>query len=107
MDEIVLREKLHDIIVDNNYIAWIELSTEDHNSLLAQCVNLSEIDWLYEQKILDKVLNYVLTDDDSIAIDLARALKTALANYYNVHLEELFDDELASIQRNAQWGGEE
>ena len=102
MDEIILREKLHDIIVDNNYRAWIELSTEHHNNLLAQCVNLSEVDWLFEPAILDKVVHYVLTEDDFTAIELARELKTALANYYNVHLEELFDDELASMKRETQ-----
>lgn len=107
MDEVVIREKLKQIIVDNNYREFIELSKEDHNSLLAQCINLSEVDWLFEQRILDKAVDYVLTEDISAAFALAKELKAALANYYNVHLEELFDDELAGVQRNAQRGEEE
>ncbi len=98
MDEIVLTEKIRELILDSNCHSFMELNTAQHNYLLSYCIAISETDdWLYDSKIFDKIIRYVLSDLPDDAQMLAKEIKLALIDYYDVHIEELFESTFTDI----------
>lgn len=100
MDEAAIRAKIEEIILERRCPAFIQLTNQEHNHLLSMCIVLSEAEWLFEQRIIDTIAKYVISNDDTDAILLAKEIKAALADYYDVHLEETFDDTLAAIKQD-------
>ncbi len=98
MDEFGLTQKIRELILDSNCQSFMELNTAQHNYLLSYCVAITETDdWLYDTKIFDHIIRYVLSDLPSDAQNLAKEIKLALIDYYDVHLEELFEATRADI----------
>lgn len=100
MEESVVRDKLRDIILDKGYESSIDMTRDEYNSVLASCVSLMDVDWLFDRKILDNIIRFVISGEIVDAMALAKDIKDALANYYDIHIEELFYGVLAEIDQD-------
>lgn len=98
MDKAIIKEMMHEIISTDFCRTFIDIPDADYDALLAACISSADIDWLFDQDILNKILRYIISNSEAAALELASEIKAALANYYNVHLEILFDESLAEIE---------
>ncbi len=99
MDELLIKEKIKEILRGNDYPYYASLPKDDQNEVLLRCVSIGDMDWIFSESIIRAIQAYVLTDHDSAAIDLAKAIKSHLSEYYEHHLEELFNERLEDIER--------
>jgi hypothetical protein len=102
MDEAKVKEKIKDVILESNCMAFTDLTFEQYFSILAQCIKLTDVDWLFDRSIMDKIFNYIISATAENADDLAQEIRNSLANYYDVHIEELFNDALSEIHADPE-----
>lgn len=106
MDEPRVRELAREIILDNHYESYLDIDDNDRNRLLVNCIEMIDLDWLFDNKVIDKIMKYILASCEGSAMELAAEIKTALSDYYEAHLETLFDDTVADIARERREAGE-
>lgn len=100
MEDGLLRDHIKALIIDGRYRAYIALPKQERDTLYALCVKYSEIDWLYNKALIDKIVAYVFTETTDHAVGLAKSIKNALADYYETHLEEMFEECLKAYEHN-------
>lgn len=86
-----VRKRIREIIESNNYGAFLQISDEDKRSLYATCITASELDWIYDGEIIDKIAKYIFSGENQDAISLGKEIKQVLSNYYDAYLEDLFE----------------
>ncbi len=97
MEEKIIKEKIKELILDNGYKAYLSTPKSARDLLLASSIQISELDWIYNDDIVVKIAQYVLIEGDGAAIALAKEIKSALAAYYESHLEDLFEECISLI----------
>lgn len=100
MDEST-RAKMREVLLDTGLKAYIHMSEFHKRQVLAACVSNSDWDWIFEERVAEKLHGFILSGTLHDGASLLSAIQEAFIAYYDTPLEELFEDVQDELQEES------